>query len=282
MERAALVLEGGALRGIFSAGVLDFLLEQGVTFPYVVSVSAGTCCAMGYLSGQRGRTRACMMPDPETKYFGLQQLRESGKLMDLRKMFLEYTYGRFPFDFSAYFSAGVEHEIVVTDRATGQAEYLTEGGDQRRLCMAAMASCAIPVLNAPVEIDGRFYYDGGVGDSIPAGRAVAKGYGKVVAVLTRREGHFPTPMAPAHGAYRVIFRNYPEFLAAVAARPERYRAQIAYLQRMQEQGRAFLIRPTEPELPHLENNPTLAAAYYLHGYDRMQALWPALSAFLAE
>ena len=106
MENAALVLEGGAIRGIFSAGVLDFLMERKVQFPYVVSVSAGTCCAMSYLSGQLGRTRACMMPDPETRYYGLQQLRESGKLMDLRKIFFEYPYGRFPFDFSAYFASG--------------------------------------------------------------------------------------------------------------------------------------------------------------------------------
>lgn len=96
MENAALVLEGGAIRGIFSAGVLDFLMERKVQFPYVVSVSAGTCCAMSYLSGQLGRTRACMMPDPETRYYGLQQLRESGKLMDLRKIFLSTPMGGSP------------------------------------------------------------------------------------------------------------------------------------------------------------------------------------------
>ena len=99
MENAALVLEGGAIRGIFSAGVLDFLMEREVQFPYVASVSAGTCCAMGYLSGQIGRTRACMMPDPETRYYGLQQLRESGKLMDLRRYFWSIPMGGFPLTF---------------------------------------------------------------------------------------------------------------------------------------------------------------------------------------
>lgn len=280
MENAALVLEGGAIRGIFSAGVLDFLMEKKVQFPYVASVSAGTCCAMSYLSGQLGRTRACMMPDPETRYYGLQQLRESGKLMDLRKIFLEYPYGRFPFDFPAYFASGMEHEIVVTDRADGQPRYLKEPSDEYRLSMAAMASCSIPVLNAPVELDGRFYYDGGVGDSIPVGRALAKGYGKVVAVLTRRTGVYPRVGAKAQAAYRVFFRQHPQFRDALLSRPDRYRAQVTLLNRLEAQGRAFLVRPLEPELPHLEKNPELAASYYRHGYTRMAALWPDLQAFL--
>lgn len=282
MENAALVLEGGAIRGIFSAGVLDFLMEREVQFPYVASVSAGTCCAMGYLSGQIGRTRACMMPDPETRYYGLQQLRESGKLMDLRKMFLEYPYGRFPFDFSAYFASGMEHEIVVTDRADGLPRYLREQSDEMRLSLGAMASCSIPLLNAPVELDGRFYYDGGVGDSIPVGRALSKGYGKVVAVLTRRAGVYPRVGAKAQAAYRVFFRHDPQFRDAILSRPTRYRAQMAYLSRLEAQGRAFLIRPMEPELPHLEKNPELAASYYRHGYTRMEELWPALQAFLGK
>lgn len=280
MEHAALILEGGALRGIFSAGVLDFLMEQEVRFPYVVSVSAGTCCAMGYVSGQRGRTRACMMPDPETKYFGLQQLRESGKLMDLRKMFLEYPYGRFPFHFDAYFSSGVENEIVVTDRETGEPCYLRETRDEHRLSLLAMASCSIPLLNDPVELDGRAYYDGGVGDSIPVGRALEKGYGKVVAVLTRRKGVFPKPLSQAGVAYRVFLRNYPAFLEAVTSRPYRYRGQIQCLERLEEQGRAFIIRPEQPELPRLEQNPELAASYYLHGYTTMKERWPELQSFL--
>ena len=248
MENAALVLEGGAIRGIFSAGVLDFLMEREVQFPYVASVSAGTCCAMGYLSGQIGRTRACMMPDPETRYYGLQQLRESGKLMDLRKIFLEYPYGRFPFDFSAYFTSGIEHEIVVTDRADGLPRYLQERSDEMRLSLGAMASCSIPLLNAPVELDGRFYYDGGVGDSIPVGRALSKGYGKVVAVLTRRAGVYPEVSAKAQAAYRVFFRHDPQFRDAILSRPARYRAQMAYLSRLEAQGRAFLIRPMALQL----------------------------------
>ena len=282
MERAALVLEGGALRGIFSAGVLDFLMGQGVQFPYVVSVSAGTCCAMSYLSGQMGRTRACMMPDPETRYDGLQQFRESGQFMDLRKMFLEYPYGRFPFDFQAYFHAASEHEIVVTDREDGLPRYLTERSDERRLGLAAMASCSIPLLNRPVALDGRFYYDGGVGDSIPVGRALSKGYGKVVAVLTRRAGVYPKVGSKAQAAYRVFFRNDPQFREALLSRPARYRAQVAYLNRLESQGRAFVIRPQVPELSHLEKNPELAASYYRHGYTWMAGRWPDLQAFLSR
>ena len=134
-----------------------------------------------------------------------------------------------------------------------------------------------------MELDGRFYYDGGVGDSIPVGRALSKGYGKVVAVLTRRAGVYPEVSAKAQAAYRVFFRHDPQFRDAILSRPARYRAQMAYLSRLEAQGRAFLIRPMEPpELPHLEKNPELAASYYRHGYTRMEELWPALQAFLGK
>ena len=118
------------------------------------------------------------------------------------------------------------------------------------------------------------------GDSIPVGRALAKGYGKVVVVLTRRAGVYPRVGTKAQAAYRVFFRHYPQFRDALLSRPDRYRAQVTLLNRLEAQGRAFLIRPLEPELPHLEKNPELAASYYRHGYTRMAALWPELQAFL--
>ena len=171
---------------------------------------------------------------------------------------------------------------MVTDREDGLPRYLTERSDERRLGLAAMASCSIPLLNRPVALDGRFYYDGGVGDSIPVGRALSKGYGKVVAVLTRRAGVYPKVGSKAQAAYRVFFRNDPQFREALLSRPARYRAQVAYLNRLESQGRAFVIRPQVPELSHLEKNPELAASYYRHGYTWMAGRWPDLQAFLSR
>ena len=99
-------------------------------------------------------------------------------------------------------------------------------------------------------------------------------------LLQPARGVYPRVGTKAQAAYRVFFRQYPQFRDALLSRPDRYRAQVTLLNRLEAQGRAFLIRPLEPELPHLEKNPELAASYYRHGYTRMAALWPELQAFL--
>lgn len=282
MEHAALILEGGAQRGVFTAGVLDFWMERGLEFPYIVSVSAGTCCALGYLSRQPGRTKACMLPSEDNCYYGIQQFRENRRIMDLRKVFFDYPYGKFPFNFDTYFRSPTEHEMVTTEQSSGQAAYFSVKSDPHRLSTIAMASCSMPVLNPPVEIDGSLHYDGGVSDSIPVGRAVAKGYSKVVAVLTRRAGVYPKSSPRTQAIYSVFFRQYPAFSAAMLSRPNRYRAQVAQLDRMERQGRAFLLRPEIPEIKHLEWDINVVEAYYQHGYETAARCWAELETFLAQ
>ena len=127
--------------------------------------------------------------------------------------------------------------------------------------MAAMASCAIPVLNAPVEIDGRFYYDGGVGDSIPAGRAVAKGYGKVVAVLTRHKGYRKEPESVRMA--EVFYRKYPAFVKALQNRHLAYNRTLHQIEELEAAGEIFVIRPSQPlEISRTEHDPARLQQVY--------------------
>ena len=133
-----------------------------------------------------------------------------------------------------------------------------------------------------MELDGRFYYDGGIADSIPVGRALERGYRKVFVIMTRRQGHFPSASVLHTPAYRAFLSKHPAFLSAMESRPARYRVQVEMAQRLEEQGRCFLLRPTQPELSHLETNPTMAAAYYRHGYKVMESRWDEFQRFLEK
>ena len=131
--KTGLILEGGAVRGIFTAGVLDRLMENGIYYPYVVGVSAGGGNAMSYVSRQIGRTARQINAPKSESYFGLKQFIEVHKIINLDKMAFEYPYKQFPFDFDTYFKSGIDVEYACTCCETGKAEFFSETSDEQRL-----------------------------------------------------------------------------------------------------------------------------------------------------
>ena len=147
MKKAGLVLEGGANRGIFTAGVLDFLMEKEFYFPYVVGPSAGACNATGYVSHQKGRMRKCtIVTEKENSYVSLKNTLKTHTLLDMDMVFRKYPEEIFPFDFDAYFQSDIQCEMVVTNCITGRAEYLSEHSDPRRLMEICRASSSMPLV----------------------------------------------------------------------------------------------------------------------------------------
>ena len=182
MSKTGLVLEGGAFRGVFTSGVVDVLLENKIDYPYVVGVSCGAGNGAGYLSGQIGRTRNVVKPrDHKINYFGLKQLVKHGKFLNLDRMFFEYPYNQFPYDFEAYRNSEKKCEIVVSNCETGKAEYYDEREDTERFLNLCKASCSIPIMCAPVLIGDSHYLDGSICDSVPMQRALDNGQRCVVA-----------------------------------------------------------------------------------------------------
>ena len=168
MKRAGLVLEGGANRGVFTSGALDYLMEQDFYIPYVVGTSAGACNAVDYVSRQPLRTKNCtIITDKKKRYVTIKNTLKTGTLLDMDLIFEKYPNEIFPFDFDTFFQSDTECELVVTNCQTGDAEYMTEKHDRRRLMDIGRASSSIPVVSPMVEIDGVPYLDGGIADSIP-------------------------------------------------------------------------------------------------------------------
>ena len=190
MKEAALILEGGAVRGVFTSGVLDYLMERELTFSYVVGVSAGACNAVDYVSWQPGRTRDCMIPkDKEYDFHNRKNMLRRKSLFDMDMIFDIYPNQVYPFDYDTYFQSPTLCEVTVTNCLTGKAEYLSERTDRQRLMQMCRASSSLPLVSPMVYIDGTPYLDGGLSDSVPIRHTITEGYKKNVVILTRNAGY---------------------------------------------------------------------------------------------
>ena len=191
IKKATLVLEGGATRGIFTSGALDYLMERDLYFSDVIGVSAGSCNAVDYVSRQPGRTRDCMIPtDKEGKYYyGIRDFVKEKSLMNMDLIFDKYPKELLPFDFETYFNSEINCQIVTTNCLTGKAEYMTEDSDNDRLMKLCRASSSMPLLTPIVNIDNVPYLDGGLADSVPIRRAQQMENEKIVVILTKNQGY---------------------------------------------------------------------------------------------
>lgn len=281
MKKVGLVLEGGAFRGIFTAGALDCLLDEGISFPYVVGVSAGSGNAVNFIARQRGRTKKVITHENADPFFGLGLFARSGRILDLDKMLLEYSYEQIPLDFKTYFASPTESEYVVANCERGEAEYLSSDGTGADLLRICKATCSVPFVCDPVQIGDFHYIDGSVIDSLPFERAFARGCDGVMVVLTRKEGETPTNYARMKLLLDICYRKkYPKLCDAMMRRRETYDRQMKKLLDLEKSGRAMIIRPTVESISHFENDKRKINAFYQHGFDRMNEVLPALRYFL--
>ena len=238
-----LVLEGGAMRGMFSAGVMDVLMEHGIEFDGIVGVSAGAAFGCNYKSRQPGRAlRYNQRFARDSRYCGLKSLFTTGDIFNA-----EFAYHIVPteydiFDCATYNANPARFYLVCTDVETGKAVYhcCEEGGHE--MFEWVRASASMPVVSRIVELDGMKLLDGGVSDSIPLQFFENSGYKRNIVVLTQPLGYVkkPTRMMPA---IRWSLRKYPLMVEAMARRHEMYNAQLRYVAEAEKEGRCLVIRP---------------------------------------
>lgn len=276
-----LVLEGGAFRGTFTAGVLDFFMEQGLKFPYAIGASAGACNLLGYAAQQIGYTKRYMIQsDVANHCFNVDQFLCDKNFINLDRIFYEYPYNRFPFDFQAFFNSVIRTEFVVTNCATGKAEYLHENNNEHRLGTLGKVSASVPLFTEMVEIEKKKYLNGDLSDSIPVERAMAQGFHKNVVILTRnREGTTKTN-SYQRILYQKYYKDFPQLVEAILNRPLMYKKQLALLDCLQEKGNVFVIRPKLPEIKRFETDPDALEVYYQHGLQIAKSCWKELQAYL--
>ena len=267
--KAGLVLEGGAFRGVFTSGVIDVLLENGIEFDYVVGVSAGAGNGMGYLSHQEGRSRECIKPhDKKYNYYGISQISRSGQLLNLDRMFYDFPLKEIPYDFEALKNNPTKLELVVSNCETGKAEYHTGRCSKRRYLAFGKASCSIPLLCEPVCVDGQYYLDGSICDSIPIQRALDQGCDRLVVVMTKSVREMPTDYGKGSLGKLMKLRygkQYPEFYKALCNRTRMYAGQVKLMQQLEAEGKLIVIRPTIAGIGKFEQDDDKIELFYRNG-----------------
>jgi predicted patatin/cPLA2 family phospholipase len=283
-KNAALILEGGAMRGIFTAGVLDVLMEHNCYLDYVVGVSAGSCNGADYVSRQIGRSRDCIaVADESIRYVhGDLPHMIRGKAFDLDRLCGDFAFRYFPFDFETYFASDIGTEYVVTNARTGRAEYLNEKSDPKRLMNIIAASCSMPLINKLRPLDGGEYSDGGIADSIPIIHAMRKGYRKNVVVLTRPKSYRKERNRALETLYKAKYRKYPELVKALCRRHIVYNRTLDLIDKWEAEGRIFVIRPEGPVVGRTEQDTEKLLTFYRSGIDQMEQRYGELERYLSD
>lgn len=283
MVKATMVLEGGATRGVFTSGALDYLMERDVYLSHVIGVSAGSCNGVDYVSKQIGRTRDCMIHKEKeySYYYGFTKFVREKSILDMDMVFDKYPNEIFPFDFDTYFASEMECEIVTTNCETGRAEYMTETSDRERLMKLCRASSSMPLMSPMVRIDESLYLDGGLADSVPVGRALKKGNQKIVVILTRNPGYRKKPVTKGVAKlYRRAYRSYPELVRTTIRRNVKYNWQMEQVERLEREGKIYVLRPLIPTVSRLEKDYDMLMNFYEHGYCLMKREYDGLMRYL--
>lgn len=282
MYRAGLVLEGGAMKGVYTAGVLDFFLDAGIDFEKCYGVSAGACCMCSYLSKQRGRALATMTDYLDDKdYWGLSSFLRTGDLFNVQMCYHDIPEKLNLFDYEAFDKNPSRGYAVVTNIETGFAEYIPLQ-EMHRDIEAVRASASMPFVSRNVDIGGKMYLDGGLADSIPILHAVTDGCRKNVVVMTKEEGYWRSPMRHA-GAARLKYAKYPKVYELIKNRHNTYNETLRYIYEQVEEGTVFLIQPRyKSDVSRTEKDASKLRALYEEGYEEAASRKEELLAFLGE
>lgn len=279
--KTGLVLEGGALRGLFTAGVLDVFMEAELAFDGAVGVSAGACFGCNYKSRQPGRViRYNLKYAHDPRYCSWMSLFKTGDLFNADFCYRKLPLKLDPFDCAAYAANPMEFHLSVTDCETGKPVYRRLDEADETMLRWIRASASMPLVARPVEIDGRHYLDGGLSDGIPLAYFESLGYERNIVITTRPHGYrkFPTWKI---ALLKPFLRRYPAVYHALATRHEWYNATLGYIDRQVAAGRAFLICPESPlPISRVCHNPATLQKVYTLGRQTAERVLPLVKSFL--
>lgn len=241
-NKTVFVLEGGAMRGLYSSGVLDVFMQNDINTDAIYGVSAGALFGINFKSRQIGRPlRYNLKFAHEKNYMGLYSLITTGNIMNRDFCFNRIIYELDKFDFDTFHSTPIDFYAVVTNVETGKPEYMhIKNGEQDMEKLRASGS--MPFVSKFVEIDGQKYLDGAVSDAIPLQKALDEGYDKIVVILTRDETYRKTK---DYMPYDLVYRKYPNFIKCGKNQYIKYNQTLDLVKKCEEEGRIFVLRPSK-------------------------------------
>lgn len=281
MKKTALVLEGGAMRGMYSAAVLDVLMDEGIKVDAIYATSAGVLFGVNYISGQRGRAiRYNKRFSRDKRYMGIYSLVTSGNIINKDFAFYEVPFTRDVFDDEAYMNSDVKMVATVTNVHSGGVEYIEVKSVLKQMEVLRAAS-AMPFVSQMVELDGQLYLDGGLSDSIPLKKCQADGYERIIVVETRPKGYRKSKSSSLPA--KLFYSKYPNLVETINNRYSAYNDILQEIDDLDARGEIVLVQPSkELHLGRIESDPERLQVMYDLGIGDAKALLPRIKQFLSE
>ncbi|AOM82873.1 patatin-like phospholipase family protein [Salisediminibacterium beveridgei] len=282
MNQTGLVLEGGGLRGVYTAGILEYFLKSGLSFPSVVGVSAGACNASSYISRQEKRNYAVTVgyaghPD----YISFKRFFSHGELFNMDLIFDKIPHQEHPFDYDRFYNSDQLLYTGVTDCVTGETVYYEKNEVKGDIITILRASSSLPMIAPIVRYDGRDYLDGGISDPIPINQSIKTGNQKHVIVLTQEKGYQKQQTKRGMLYFSRKYRDYPGLVDVVKRRYQIYNGLLRQVERMEEEGSAFVFRPDNLQgVKRLEKDAAKLDELYQHGMEHAKARSEELQRFI--
>lgn len=282
-DKLGLVLEGGGLRGIFTAGVLDFFMENNIEVDNCIGVSAGAVLGVSYMSKQHKRGFTAIADHiNKREYASFYNWVKTGNFFEV-----EYSYHKIPekynpFDNETFKKNKTEFQAVITNCRTGEAEY-PQIKDAIKEIDVLRASASLPFLAKLVTLNGEDYLDGGVSDPIPLKYSIEKGNTKNIVILTRDKNYRKKRKGGMGKITKMVYKKYPKFVEAMKTRYSRYNETLEYVYELEKQGKIFIIQPKDPlTLGRIEKNKEKLEAVYNIGYEMAKERYEELKKYLEK
>ena len=279
--KTGIVVEGGGMRGIYGAGVLDVLLENDIKADGLIGVSAGAINGCSFVSGQKGRSiRYNLKYSRDPRYMSMRSLIRTGDMFGIDFCYRELPETLDPFDNETFESSSTEYYVTCTDVETGQPVYHRCPSLRGDRIDWVRASASMPLASRIVELDGKKLLDGGVADSIPVMAFRKMGFKKDLVILTRPEGYRKkqNPMLPL---IRRAYREYPEFVETAASRHLVYNRELDEISRLEREGEILVIRPSRRiKISRTERRPERIEQMYRLGREDAMKAFSGIKAFM--
>ena len=282
MNKIGLILEGGGMRGIYTAGVLDFFIEKNIEVDITIGVSAGSCHASSYLSKQYKRAyNATVDYINDKRYLSFSNLIKTGSIFGMDFMFNKIPNELNIYDYDTFAKSKSKFVVVATNCETGSPEYF-ELKDLKKEIIYMQASCSIPMFANIVEIDDFKLVDGGVSDSIPIEYSLNQGYKKNIVVLTRDITYKKNKQKFLSIVNRK-YKKYPNLIKAIENRHLNYNKSLNLVNQLEKDGDVLVIRPKKPvNVSQIEKNAKKLTALYEEGYDDAKELYDKILDFIKK
>ena len=267
--KGALCLEGGSLRGLFTAGVLEACLDNDLYIEYVNGVSAGSMNGMNYISRQSGRSKRINIKYLHDKrYISYKTMFKSRQIFNFDFLFEEISNNLDPFDWDTFKEVNQKYEVVATDVKSGESKYF-DRDTCSDIISAVKASASIPIMSKMIDVEGRKYLDGGISTSIAYKRAFELGYDRAIVVLTREDGYRKKTVSKINERlYKRYFEPLPNLIEKLMTVPQRYNMMQEEMDELEKEGKLLIIRPQKKvTVQRLEKSIAKLESLYNEGYE---------------